>query len=120
MARNIDSITTQGEYGVTITLKTPNSEFLDYLASAYGPRMISPTGLQSTRAGPRAELPPHPRPRHRSVHADRGQVGSHYRWKAFPDYWGPKPYFENVNLPVITDSGAAVAVQQRPACRDPA
>ena len=40
---------------------------------------------------------------------------------AFADYWGAKPYFETVELPVITDVvGAAVAVQQRPARGDPA
>ena len=33
MVKDIDSITTQGDYGVTITLKSPNSEFLAYLAS---------------------------------------------------------------------------------------
>src|SRR5260370_24832815 len=51
MVKDIDSITTQGDYGVTITLKSPNSEFLDYLGSAYGPRMMSPTGLQKNGGG---------------------------------------------------------------------
>ena len=31
MVKDIESITTQGDYGVTITLKAPNSAFLDYL-----------------------------------------------------------------------------------------
>src|SRR6476469_2702802 len=34
------------------------------------------------------------------------QVGSHYAMASFPDYWGPKPYFEKVELPVITDTSA--------------
>jgi len=42
MVKDIESITTQGDYGLTITLRSPNSEFLDYLASPYGPRMMSP------------------------------------------------------------------------------
>jgi peptide/nickel transport system substrate-binding protein len=27
-----------------------------------------------------------------------------YQMKAFRGYWGPKPYFTTVNLPVIADS----------------
>jgi peptide/nickel transport system substrate-binding protein len=34
------------------------------------------------------------------------QVGSHYGLAAFPDYWGAKPYFEKVELPVVTDVSA--------------
>ncbi len=46
MVTDIESVTTQGDYGVTITLKAPNSAFLDYLACPYGPRMLSPEGLK--------------------------------------------------------------------------
>jgi peptide/nickel transport system substrate-binding protein len=34
------------------------------------------------------------------------QVGSHYGLAAFADYWGAKPYFEKVEIPVITDVSA--------------
>ena len=46
MVSDVDSVTTQGDYGVTITLKAPNSAFLDYLACPYGPRMLSPDGAR--------------------------------------------------------------------------
>ncbi|MDT5013845.1 MAG: peptide/nickel transport system substrate-binding protein, partial [Mycobacterium sp.] len=46
MVKDVESVTTQGDYGVTITLKAPNSAFLDYLACPYGPRMLSPEGLK--------------------------------------------------------------------------
>ena len=29
------------------------------------------------------------------------KVGVKYQLKAFPQYWGPKPYYTTVNLPVI-------------------
>ena len=45
MVSDIDSITTPSPTKVVIKLKAPNSAFLDYLASAYGPKMMSPTGL---------------------------------------------------------------------------
>ena len=32
------------------------------------------------------------------------KIGSMYQLKAFGKYWGPKPYFTTVNLPVIDDS----------------
>ena len=107
MVKNIDSITTQGDYGVTITLKSPNSEFLDYLASPYGPRMMSPTGLQKNGGSDFAQnyLTTHDLGTGPYTLTD-AQVGSHYAMASFPDYWGPKPYFEKVEMPVITDTSA--------------
>ena len=43
MVTDVDSVTTQGDYGVTITLKAPNSAFLTTWPAPYGPRMMSPT-----------------------------------------------------------------------------
>jgi peptide/nickel transport system substrate-binding protein len=107
MVKDIDSITTQGDYGVTITLKSPNSEFFDELASAYGPRIMSPTGLQKNGASDFAQnyLTTHDLGTGPYTLTD-AQVGSHYGMASFPDYWGPKPYFEKVDIPVITDSSA--------------
>jgi peptide/nickel transport system substrate-binding protein len=45
MPGEVASVTTQGSYQVTITLKNANPNFPAYLASAYGPRMMSPAGL---------------------------------------------------------------------------
>jgi len=107
MVSDIDSVTTQGDYAATITLKAPNSVFLDYLASPYGPRMLSPTGLAANAGTDHDQT-------YLSTH-DLGtgaytltdaRVGSHYAMAAFPGYWGPKPYFTGVDLPVITDASA--------------
>ncbi|MFG1934754.1 ABC transporter substrate-binding protein [Mycobacterium sp. NPDC048908] len=107
MVKDVESVTTQGDYGVTITLKSPNFEFLDYLASAYGPRMMSPTGLQKNGGSDFAQnyLTTHDLGTGPYTLTD-AQVGSHYSMASFPDYWGPKPYFEKVEMPVITDSSA--------------
>jgi peptide/nickel transport system substrate-binding protein len=107
MVKDIDSITTQGDYGVTITLKAPNSAFLDYIASPYGPRMLSPTGLQKNAGSDNAQnyLTTHDLGTGPFTLTD-AQVGSHYGLAAFPDYWGAKPYFEKVDIPVITDASA--------------
>jgi len=107
MVSDVDSITTQGDYGVTITLKAPNSAFLDYLACPYGPRMLSPEGLAKNGGSDHAQT--------YLTNHDLGtgpftltaaEVGSKYELTAFGDYWGTKPYFEKVELPVITDVSA--------------
>src|SRR5258707_273509 len=92
---------------LTTNLKSPNSEFLDYLGSAYSPRMLSPTGLQKNGGSDFAQnyLTSHDLGTGPYTLTD-AQVGSHYGMAAFPDYWGPKPYFEKVELPVITDTSA--------------
>jgi peptide/nickel transport system substrate-binding protein len=105
MPGDVASVTTQGPYQVTITLKNPNPNFPAYLASAYGPRMMSPAGL-AAHAGS-----DHDQTYLRTHDLGTGpyqlaeaRVGSVYQLTAFPRYWGPKPYFTTVNLPVITDS----------------
>jgi peptide/nickel transport system substrate-binding protein len=105
MPGEVASVTTQGPYQVTITLKDPNPNFPAYLASAYGPRMMSPAGL-AAHAGS-----DHDQTYLRTHDLGTGpyqlteaKVGSVYQLKAFGRYWGAKPYFTTVNLPVITDS----------------
>lgn len=109
MVADVESVTTQGDYGVTITLKTPNSAFLDYLACPYGPQMLSPTGLKEHAGSDNAQS--------YLTNHDLGtgpytltaaEVGSRYEVAAYPEYWGDKPYFQTVEMPVITD----VAAQQ--------
>ena len=89
MVKDIESVTTQGDYGVTITLKAPNSAFLDYLASPYGPRMMSPTGLKKNGGPDYAQnyLTTHDLGTGPYTLTD-AQVGSNYAMASFPDYWG--------------------------------
>jgi peptide/nickel transport system substrate-binding protein len=100
-------VTTQGPYQVTITLNSPNPNFPAYLASAYGPRMMSPAGLAAHAGGD------HDQTYLRTHDLGTGpyelaeaRIGSEYQLKAFGGYWGAKPYFTTVNLPVITDSSS--------------
>jgi peptide/nickel transport system substrate-binding protein len=107
MVKDVESVTTQGDYDATITLKAPNSAFLDYIASPYGPRMVSPEGLKKNAGSDNAQ-------NYLTTH-DLGtgpytltaaEVGSRYALAAYPQYWGDKPYFEQVEIPVITDVSA--------------
>ncbi|GFG49950.1 ABC transporter substrate-binding protein [Mycolicibacterium agri] len=107
MVKDVESVTAQGDYDVAITLKAPNSAFLDYLACPYGPRMLSPEGLTKNAGNDHAQnyLTTHDLGTGPYTLTD-AQVGSHYALDAFGDYWGPKPYFEKVEIPVITDVSA--------------
>ncbi|WP_199743059.1 ABC transporter substrate-binding protein [Nocardia stercoris] len=107
MVSEVDSVTTQGDFGVTITLKSPNSAFLDYLASPYGPRMMSPTGLAANAGtdNDQTYLTTHDLGTGPYTLTD-ARVGAHYGLAAYPGYWGNKPYFTTVDLPVITDTSA--------------
>jgi peptide/nickel transport system substrate-binding protein len=107
MVKDVESVTTQGDYAATITLKAPNSAFLDYIASPYGPRMVSPEGLSKNAGGDNAQT--------YLTNHDLGtgpytltaaEVGSRYALAAYPEYWGEQPYFEKVEIPVITDVSA--------------
>jgi peptide/nickel transport system substrate-binding protein len=104
MVSDVASVTTQGDYGLTVTLKASNPVFLDYLASAYGPKMMSPTALSANAGKDFAQT-------YVQTH-DVGtgpytltdaKVGSHYALAAFDKYWGAKPYFTTVDIPVLTD-----------------
>lgn len=107
MVKDVESVTTQGDYGVTITLKAPNSAFLDYLACPYGPRMLSPEGLRKNAGSDNAQgyLTNHDLGTGPYV-LTAADVGSRYALEAYPGYWGTKPYFEKVEIPVITDVSA--------------
>jgi peptide/nickel transport system substrate-binding protein len=107
MVTDVESVTTQGDYGVTVTLKAPNSAFLDYLACPYGPRILSPDGLKKNAGTDNAQnyLTTHDLGTGPFTLTD-AQVGSHYGLAAFPEYWGAKPYFEKVDIPVVTDVSA--------------
>jgi peptide/nickel transport system substrate-binding protein len=105
MVSDIKSVTTQGDYQVTITLNHPNYAFPAYLASAYGPRMMSPTGLAANagKDNDQTYLQTHDLGTGPYQLTD-AKVGVHYGLTAFDRYWGAKPYFTSVDIPVETDA----------------
>jgi peptide/nickel transport system substrate-binding protein len=99
---DVASVKTPGPYEAVITLKTPNTAFLDYLASPYGPVMESPIALTAHKGSNNDQT-------YLETHdigtgpyeLTEAKVGVFYQMKAFPKYWGPKPYYTTINLPVI-------------------
>jgi peptide/nickel transport system substrate-binding protein len=102
MVSDVASVQTPSPYTVVITLSQPNSAFLDFLASAYGPVMESPTAL-ARYAGSDSDQT------YLQTHdigtaaytLTQSKVGVGYQLQAFPQYWGKKAYYTQVNLPVI-------------------
>ena len=107
MVSDVASVTAKGDFEVTITLKSPSTIFLDFLASPYGPRMLSPTGLKANAGDDFAQT-------YLQTHdlgtgpytLTEATVGSKYQLKAFDKYWGTAPYFRTVEIPVVTDSSS--------------
>ncbi|HEY3844292.1 MAG TPA: ABC transporter substrate-binding protein [Acidimicrobiales bacterium] len=102
MVSDVASVTTPGPYTAVITLKAPNTAFLDYLAAPYGPAMQSPTALAANAGSDNDQT-------YLETHdvgtgpymLTQAKVGVSYQMQAFPQYWGPKPYYTTINIPVI-------------------
>jgi peptide/nickel transport system substrate-binding protein len=102
MVSEVASVATPGPYQVVITLKQPNSAFLDYLAAPYGPKMMSPTGLAANAGADNDQT--YLRTHDLGTGAyTQAQVGQSYQLKAYPKWWGPAPYFQEIDLPVVAD-----------------
>ena len=102
MVAGVASVQTPSPYTAVINLTTPNTAFLDYLASSYGPMMESPTALAANAGTDHDQT-------YLQTHdvgtgpytLTQAKVGVSYQMQAFPQYWGKKPYYTTVNLPVI-------------------
>jgi peptide/nickel transport system substrate-binding protein len=102
MVAGVASVQTPSPYTAVINLTTPNTAFLDYLASSYGPMMESPTALAANTGSDNDQT-------YLQTHdvgtgaytLTQAKVGVSYQMQAFPSYWGKKPYYSTVNIPVI-------------------
>jgi peptide/nickel transport system substrate-binding protein len=102
MVSDVASVQTPDPYTAVINLTTPNTAFLDYLAAPYGPVMESPTALAANAGSDNDQT-------YLETHdigtgpytLTQSKVGVMYQLTAFPQYWGAKPYYTTVNMPVI-------------------
>ncbi|SDS74921.1 ABC transporter substrate-binding protein [Actinoplanes derwentensis] len=102
MVADVKSVEAPSDSQVVITLKAPNSAFLDLLASPFGPKMLSPKALQD-----------HPTSTDEdnwfATH-DAGtgpytygtfEPDADYKLTAYPGYWGTKPGYSAVDFTVL-------------------
>jgi peptide/nickel transport system substrate-binding protein len=107
MVDAVKSVATPDDLTAVVTLKQPNAAFLSYLASPFGPKMESPTGLTKNAGKDDAQT-------YLTTH-DLGtgpyelttaQTGQKYVLTQYKKYWGPKSPFTTIDLPVYTDESA--------------
>ncbi|MEU4242435.1 ABC transporter substrate-binding protein [Actinoplanes sp. NPDC026619] len=107
MTAGVQSVDTSDPSTAVVTLKEGNAAFLDYLASPFGPKMISPDGLARNKGSDDAQT-------YLTTH-DIGsgpyslsavQTGTKYELTQFDGYWGTRSPFTKVELPVYNDSSA--------------
>jgi peptide/nickel transport system substrate-binding protein len=106
MLNEVASYATPDANTFVITLKQAWAPFMDYLASSWGPKVISPTVLTQD-AGPAGDFAQTYLKDHAvgtgpySLTAfNRGQ---NYVLTAYAGYWGNKPYFKTVNIAIQPD-----------------
>lgn len=105
MVTDVKSVKCPTPYKAVVTLKHAENDFLDGLASEYGPKMMSPKELRA-HAGK-----DHDQTWMTTHEAGTGpytmvkaNATTGYVLKYFPGYWGPKPYYTTVDLPVVSDT----------------
>ncbi|MGW0632274.1 ABC transporter substrate-binding protein [Streptomyces sp. NPDC001984] len=105
MVSGVKSVRTPDPYTAVITLDKPNSAFLSYLASPFGPKMESPTALAKYASND------HDQKYLRTHDVGTGPYeltsavsGTKYVLTQYKGYWGPKSPFTTVNLPVYSSA----------------
>jgi peptide/nickel transport system substrate-binding protein len=105
----VKSIQTPGTHTLVINLKAPNYAFLDSLASPWGPKVIGPLAIK-THAGSdysKTWLAAHEDGTGPYALSSYNR-GVEYTLKAFKGYWGPAPYFREVDIKIVPDVGQQV------------
>ncbi|MBD7919942.1 ABC transporter substrate-binding protein [Cellulomonas sp. Sa3CUA2] len=108
MVQGVADVEELDDRTVRVVLSEPNSAFLDYLASPYGPRMISPTVLAEQAGDDVAQTYLSTTSAGTGPYVlSKAVVGEGYELTYFEDYWGDlDPQFTKVELPVYTEISA--------------
>lgn len=107
MTAGVQSVATPDAQTAVVTLKAPNSAFLDYLASPFGPKMESPTALAKHAGSDNAQT-------YLQTHdvgtgpyeLSSAKTGSDYKMTQYSKYWGTTSPFTKIDLPVYSDVSA--------------
>jgi peptide/nickel transport system substrate-binding protein len=108
MVAGIASMQTPNAYEFVVHLKQRNNAFLNYMASMYGPKIVSPLALREHAGTDNAQ-------KWLSTHEDGTGAyrlavyhpGTQYVLTRFGGYWGKRPYFARVVIAVIPDVSTA-------------
>ncbi|WEX90589.1 ABC transporter substrate-binding protein [Sinorhizobium garamanticum] len=109
MLGNVADISAPDDATVVVRLKQPQPSFLDALASAWGPKVISPLALteHDKSDGATNWLGEH------AVGTGPFKLAEFKRGEGYvlernADYWGKSPYFDKIEIPVVPDIGQQI------------
>jgi peptide/nickel transport system substrate-binding protein len=106
MLANVKQVQTPDPLTVIITLKSRVAPFLDYLASAWGPKMIGPDALVTHKGSDLSQSWLQSHDDGTGPYLLSGFArGQQYTLTAFPQYWGPAPSFKTVLIKIVPDIG---------------
>jgi peptide/nickel transport system substrate-binding protein len=117
MLANVVSTETPDPLTFVVHLNQPVSAFMDYLASPYGPKLVSPATVKAHETGAAASSPDGDWAQEYLKTHDAGTgpytigqfvPGTHYVLSAYARYWGTKPYYTTVDISIVPD----ISVQQ--------
>lgn len=108
MTADVTKVATPDDHTAVLTLSAPNSAFLDYLASPFGLKLISPTVLAKHAYKDHAQtwLTSHDAGTG-PYELTSAKTGNSYELTAYDDYWGDKPAFAAVELEISQNASAA-------------
>jgi peptide/nickel transport system substrate-binding protein len=108
--QDIKSIATPDPLTLVITLDKTVSAFMDYLASPYGTKMISPTAIRLHSQG--NDLGQHWLSTHDAgtgaYTITQFTLGQQYVEQAYQKWWGTAPYYKTVVYKLVPDAGSQV------------
>ena len=105
MLAHVSSVATPTPTEVVVHLSSPVSAFLDYLASPFGPKMVSPTEIRAHEV--RGDWGQHWLLEHDAgtgpYEITRWVPGQEYTLSRFAHYWGRAPGFSKVEISIVPD-----------------
>ncbi|HWC36262.1 MAG TPA: ABC transporter substrate-binding protein [Mycobacteriales bacterium] len=109
MLTPIKKMSTPNKYTFVVTLKQVVTPFLDYLASSWGPKMLSPTAMKA-----------HAGKDHDQTYLNTHDIGTgpytlsafvrgdHYTLTRYNGYWGPKPAYQTIDIAITPDMNSQI------------
>ncbi len=105
MLEQVESTETPDPLTFVVHLKKPVSAFMDYLASPYGPKAVSPTGVEENAKGD--DLAQNYLETHSlgtgAYSIKEFTLGQRYVLGANPDYWAGEPKIKTININIVPD-----------------
>ena len=102
MLADVASYETPDSGTFVVNLNQPVNPFVDFLASPYGPKVMSPTAIKAHEvSGDLAQEWIKTHSAGTGAFLIASWSTSEYKLAAFPDYWGDKSQFKNVDIKII-------------------